>query len=111
MSAIKEYQHFYIIHLKNWETIEISEEIYSFVKNRLVNSDKSFYEIWENIYNKFEIVKVVKSNQVTDIYAYILQQPKQIRDKIKSYAVSNSIQRNSIDHVSNVVKAINDWKI
>lgn len=110
MNEITEYKRFYVIEFKDWFTKEIPEEAYALVKKQILSKEFNVEIDWE-MYNLFDYKRITKKDHVTDIDAYILVQPQHIKDKLKAYAQAKNIRWNSIDHVSNVVEAINKGEV
>ena len=104
---IKERKQFYVIHLKGWATIEVVEEAYQILRKALVEQEKGFIEVGWMILNRFEITKV-EPKIVDGIQAYILSQPKLMRDKIALEKKRRGTPRNSVEHVSIFVTANTD---
>lgn len=110
-TQIAEYTQYYVVSMKDWEQFEVSEKIWIRLQDYLQKEKPEFVKIGNDLYNRFEI-KSVKPRKVVDgIQAYIMTLPKEIRDKLNFYAETNKVKWNSIEHVSNVVEAIRNWKI
>lgn len=104
-NEIKEYKPYYTIHMKWWETIEVPYEAWLILKQNIIKSKQDFIEIWNDIYNRFEIKRICESKAIDSIQAYILRQPKQIREKINLHQKTTQIIWNSIEHVNNFIWA------
>jgi hypothetical protein len=101
MTTIKEYKPFYVVYLKDWTTVEITEQKKNDLQEAMLKG-YDFLPLGKDIYNKFQIL-CVKEKIPNDIDQFILSQPKSIRDKVNAYATENNIIWNSIDHVTNFI--------
>ena len=108
MTAIKVHEKIYELKLKWGNTLYMPEQAWVALAKKLMKWDSSFVQVWNQIINRFEVVMLQEKEVATDVEAYIIQQPKAMRDKIEEYAKSAWITRKSIDHVSNFIQANSD---
>ncbi len=107
-TQIKNYEPFYIIKHKDWRTREVTEQAGKKLQEKRITSNKNcVLLVWETAIDWYDVCEIWKHVPANDIESYIMTLPKHIRNKLKSLQISF----NSIEHVSNYVQAINDWKI
>lgn len=101
---IVEYKTFYIVKHKDGRTRELPDEFWKKTQqDRVTKNKQCVLLLGDDAIDGYDICEISKHKPASDIESYILSQPKDIRDKLKSL---NKVF-NSIEHVSNHIEAIN----
>lgn len=94
----------YKLELKWWDSYQLPEQLWEHLKKDLLKGTSQFIELWNMVVNRFEIKRLSLIEATNELEAYIMWQPKAMRDKIETYAKSSWITWKSIDHVSNFIQ-------
>lgn len=107
MNAIKKYEQIYIVKLKDGRVYHLPLDHWKQVQQNWIETNKQcVLALWDDAIDGYLITEISLQKIDNDINKFIIDQPKQIRDKL----MNNWVRYNSIQHVQNYIEAINAWK-